>query len=448
MSSSSYSIVLGADTVNASVTVLPGQLKDVSNLKLVGRGAAGYGLAYAQNFAMLLCNFASATTEPSNPVLGQLWYNNTEKRLKVRTPSGWNSLYGEGTVLPVASGGTGMGTVGPASYILRVNTAGTALEYVPFNSLVDTSVVRTNASSVPTTDNAYSVGSSSYRFKEIYAVDFKGRADNAKRLETPRAISLTGDASWTVNFDGTSDVSGGLTLATVNSAPASNAFVKVTVNGKGLVTATSAVTSSDIITALGYTPVNKAGDTMTGSLITTGTNSLNAGTPGSTGYVRIIGVSSGDQHTGRIEFFGPNSIRHGFIGNSTTVGTTDTGTIEYIGGSHYFTGNLTSTGNIAAWGNVTGFSDLKLKTDIETIDNAIDKVKQIRGVTFIRQDINDNRRHTGVIAQEVQEVLPEAVFDDNGTLSVAYGNLVGLLIEAIKNQQTQIEELRNLIQKK
>ena len=71
-------------------------------------------------------------------------------------------------------------------------------------------------------------------------------------------------------------------------------------------------------------------------------------------------------------------------------------------------------------------------------------MQQLRGVTFTRNDVEDlEKRHTGVIAQELEVVLPEAVSEDNkGIKNVAYGNMVGLLIEAIKEQQAQIEELK------
>ena len=75
------------------------------------------------------------------------------------------------------------------------------------------------------------------------------------------------------------------------------------------------------------------------------------------------------------------------------------------------------------------------------------KIKEIRGVTFTRLDKNNDQRHAGVIAQEVQKVLPEVVTtrEDDGTLAVAYGNLNALLIEAIKEQQQQIEEPKTII---
>ena len=98
-------------------------------------------------------------------------------------------------------------------------------------------------------------------------------------------------------------------------------------------------------------------------------------------------------------------------------------------------------------GNVTDYSDIKLKDNIETIPDAINKVKQVRGVTYTRIDLEDKeKRHAGVIAQEVEAVLPEVVgTSEEGTKHVAYGNMVALLIEAIKEQQTQIEALTSEI---
>ena len=89
-------------------------------------------------------------------------------------------------------------------------------------------------------------------------------------------------------------------------------------------------------------------------------------------------------------------------------------------------------GTIYASGDLVAFSDERKKTNIEPIPNALEKVLQLRGVTFDKID-GDDRRHAGVIAQEVEKVLPEVVYTDkDGMKSVAYGNVIGLLIEAIK----------------
>jgi len=95
--------------------------------------------------------------------------------------------------------------------------------------------------------------------------------------------------------------------------------------------------------------------------------------------------------------------------------------------------------------DVTAFSDVILKDDINTIDNALDRVQGMRGVFFNRKDANSGRQ-TGVIAQEVEPFLPEVVRetkDENKIKSVAYGNMVGVLIEAIKELNAKIEELQH-----
>lgn len=104
-------------------------------------------------------------------------------------------------------------------------------------------------------------------------------------------------------------------------------------------------------------------------------------------------------------------------------------------------GNLTVTGAIVANGNVTAYSDRKLKSNIVKIENALDKICSIGGYTF--DMLGTGQRQTGVIAQELEKVLPEAVIkNDNGYLSVDYGRVVGLLIEGIKELKEEIQELK------
>jgi len=114
-----------------------------------------------------------------------------------------------------------------------------------------------------------------------------------------------------------------------------------------------------------------------------------------------------------------------------------------------------STKNFYSYGDVTAYysSDARLKNNITNIDNALLKVTEIRGVTF---DWNDdymskqpkddyfNRKHdVGVIAQEIEKVLPEAVATrDDGIKAVRYEKLVPLLIEAIKELKQEIDELK------
>ena len=114
------------------------------------------------------------------------------------------------------------------------------------------------------------------------------------------------------------------------------------------------------------------------------------------------------------------------------------------GGSAVIT--LSNGGSITASSDVTAYSDVRLKTLVKTIDNAIQKVRALRGVTYVRTDKEDKTEKMGVIAQEVMEVIPQVVSqNDDGYHTVAYGNMVGLLIEAIKEQQSTIDRLQERI---
>jgi hypothetical protein len=108
---------------------------------------------------------------------------------------------------------------------------------------------------------------------------------------------------------------------------------------------------------------------------------------------------------------------------------------------------LEVTGDIYATGNIIAFSDESVKDNVKTITNALDKVKSMRGVTYTRNDEEDKERvYAGVIAQEMQQAFPEVVFDNtDGTKAVAYPNIVSVLIEAIKEQQVQIDQLKEEI---
>jgi hypothetical protein len=110
---------------------------------------------------------------------------------------------------------------------------------------------------------------------------------------------------------------------------------------------------------------------------------------------------------------------------------------------------LTAAGTLTVDGDVVAYSDQRTKENIKTIENSLDKVLSLRGVSYNRIDENDKAPKIGVIAQEVQAVIPEVVFkQEDGMLGVAYGNMVGVLIEAIKEQQRQIEDLKYLLSQK
>jgi hypothetical protein len=99
-----------------------------------------------------------------------------------------------------------------------------------------------------------------------------------------------------------------------------------------------------------------------------------------------------------------------------------------------------ATGDTTATGNITALSDISLKTDLIQISDALTKVCSLTGYTYTR--IDTKQKQTGLIAQDVEKILPEATLKSEKYLSIAYGNLVGLLVEAIKDLNNEIKTLK------
>jgi len=111
--------------------------------------------------------------------------------------------------------------------------------------------------------------------------------------------------------------------------------------------------------------------------------------------------------------------------------------------------NLVNANNITSAGTIAVNSDERIKTNIVEIKNALEKVLSLRGVEYDRVD--NGEHHIGLIAQEVEKIIPEVVsgknLPDYELRSVAYQNLVALLIEAIKEQNVKIENLQAEIER-
>ena len=133
-----------------------------------------------------------------------------------------------------------------------------------------------------------------------------------------------------------------------------------------------------------------------------------------------------------------NASRYIIFANGTSGAIT-----EQVSSTKLFfnpsTGLLTST-------DYNSSSDKRLKKNIKTIENALDKVIALRGVSFDWKE--GSAKAIGLIAQETEKVLPEIVSqDENGFLGIKYNNLIGVLVEAIKDQQEQINILKKQIEK-
>ena len=193
---------------------------------------------------------------------------------------------------------------------------------------------------------------------------------------------------------------------------------------------------------------------MIGTKITTAINNLVDGAPAALNTLNELAAAIGDNasyassittslsgkaSTGTTMTAGAGLTGGGNLGANRTFnvggGNGITVSADGVAMSGSFTGDFTASGDI------TAYSDDSLKTNVQVIDGALGRVEAIRGVTFER--IEDGSVSTGVIAQELEAVLPEAVKTDaNGVRHVAYGNITGLLIEAVKELSAQVAELK------
>jgi hypothetical protein len=182
------------------------------------------------------------------------------------------------------------------------------------------------------------------------------------------------------------------------------------------------------------------------STLTTGTNqniTLSIGKDLSTNNVANVRYThrGGDGSTN-------NYVGYGFWGNDDILNIQTSGNVGI--GTTSPTQKLHVVGNIFATGDIVAFSDKRLKSNIKIIDNALSRVHQLNGYTFDVHGDTTNKRHTGLIAQEVKKILPEAVYKnvDDEMYSIAYGNISGLIVQAIKELDDRYKKQLNTMKKK
>tara|TARA_R110002074_G_scaffold146872_7_gene297083 strand:- start:4522 stop:5766 length:1245 start_codon:yes stop_codon:yes gene_type:complete len=257
------------------------------------------------------------------------------------------------------------------------------------------------------------------------ALDTTGNAATATAWASGRTITLTGDVSATSTaFDGSSDLS-----------------FAVTVDGDEVTIPNANVTG---LGALLDAKAALAGAVFTGDVTIPASQYLFFGKTASDtdGYASIRYNASRELFIQMVD--GSNAstptagIKIDLAAKNLIINNGSTGKIQFSSAN----GNIVTVGDITAFGTV---SDRNRKENIVKIENALDKVSQISGYTF--NYIGDDTPMTGVIAQELEEVLPEVVYETesvDGTQSkaVRHGNIVGLLIESIKELKAEIEELK------
>jgi len=209
------------------------------------------------------------------------------------------------------------------------------------------------------------------------------------------------------------------------------------INGVEVLSATSVLGLAVGGSGAGGIVTEDASQTLTNKTISGGTltGTLTAGnSTGSAGYY-LESTGSGVQ-------WSQLSVDASAIsnGNSNITAASNSDITVTTGGSLCATFNTSN--NLIVTGTVTAQSSIALKDNVETITDALAKVMNLRGVEF---DYKSNGRHQiGVVAEEVEQVVPCVIDETNGIKSVAYQNLVAVLIEAVKDLKNEIDELRGV----
>ncbi len=158
------------------------------------------------------------------------------------------------------------------------------------------------------------------------------------------------------------------------------------------------------------------------------------------GYV----FSMDENQTLRLATYSPTDrsaltpIMHFSLSNHIGIGTSNP---EY---------DLHVVGDAKVTGSIFNTSDMRFKKDLVVIPDALSKVNSLTGYTYLRTDTapyQQQQRYAGVVAQEVQPILPEAVHQDpqSGSLSVSYDALVPLLIESIKELKKELDHVKDVV---
>ena len=320
----------------------------------------------------------------------------------------------------------------------------------------------------PATDSTYTLGTSSNRYSNVYsdALDVAGNITVTGTVDG-RDVAADGTKLDGIEAGATADQTASEIRSLVESATDSNVFTDADhskLNGIEA-GATADQTASEILTAIKTVDGSGSGldadtvdgieassflrsdatDTATGALTFQNILTLNGA---QTGNYPLIRMTSGSGSFSRIEFGTTADLDEGIIAYNPaqnifdfTVGAATKFRMEADGDFH-------ADGDVIAYS--TTISDRRLKTNIKNIDDAVEKVKQLNGCTFNR---HDGQASAGVIAQDVEAVLPEAIREKELPLHLAndtttyklveYDAIIGLLVESVKELTARVEELEN-----
>jgi hypothetical protein len=359
---------------------------------------------------------------------------------------------------------TGTATIQPDSVALGTDTTG---NYVATGAVSGTGLSGSSSSEGGTftvTSNATALntastivardGSGNFAAGTVTAA-LSGNSTTATALATGRTIGMTGDVVWTsASFDGSGNVTGTATIQANSVALGTDTtgnYVESVANGSYLtgggaasegavltlgVDATNLNTASKVVArdASG----NFAAGTITAALTGNASTATQLQTARTINTVSFDGTANISLSLANLGFTGASNANYITNNNELTNGA---GYTTYTANQAVDTSSSV-TFNVVTATTFNTTSDIRLKDNIRTFESAMDVVSQLRGVRFAWKETGVET--VGLIAQEVEKVLPELIGTnaDTGLKSVSYANMVAVLIEAVKELKAEIEELK------
>jgi len=310
---------------------------------------------------------------------------------------------------------------------------------------------------LPAADETYDLGSESLKFRDLFlsgstiklggatlsasgesislggSGELDANASTASRWKTSRTFTIDGSVDGSVSFNGASN-------PTLTVTPAADA-VTLGTHTSGNYVAAGAVAGNGLSGSAG---AEGATFTVTSNATTAASANTIVYRDGSAN-INCTGLNAGAGAILTSNYVGRDA-------NDYIAWSNNSHTVAVVNGTERLrvtTSGIDVSGSIVADSDITAYSDKRLKDEIQVIENPLVKIQELDGYTYDMKDKDGNEmgRKTGVIAQDVQKVLPEAVMeDDDGYLSVAYGNMVGLLIAGINEMTNNLGDAHKAIQ--
>ena len=452
-------------------TVADGTIDTTTNLNLVGRNYAGYGSSLNENFIKLLEN-ASSSIAPSNPLVGQLWWDSVNKHLNVWQGTNWKviSSSASGTTSP-ANPVTGDFWWNPGASQFSVYNGS---QWIVVGPTVIPGIT-TGILSAAVTDGitVHSVGNVivNNKLSAIFSSEnspfnpvggLGGLTTINPGLNLVAGTSVTSPALQSTTLN----VSSG---ATVNSFVSNTSITTSTLNASSSINASTlnASSSATVNSFVSNTSINTS--TLNASSSAT-VNSFVSNTSVTAATLNVVTGATVNTLTSNVNVISPAGNINTLLSNTLTMFnslTLTSGTPLYImstgystyrisnnNGSVYFNNGtdrmwLDSNGNLTAYANITAFSDERLKTNWRLVmENFVSKLAKVKSGIYDR--IDGNLTQAGISAQDFQKILPETVLvGEDGMLSVAYGHAAMVsaveLAKEIVDLKQQVAELTQLV---